>query len=507
MKKITLLLALALAFSFTACDDLTEKDKDKQDQTDEDKDKEEEEEEDKDKEEEENPGYEDKEVPDLSHLTKVSSYVEVNDIFLNPERGWYKWNGFYFNGGTPTALTKNDVVNARNDGFSIMHCIYHLTEFRDKELTQKVLDVFAANMNAIRDGGSKCTIRFSYTDAIDQNNKKSADAPVEMALKHIAKLKPLFQEHGDVILAVEAGFIGTWGEWWWTENYNFEPKTTANYEPRKKILDGLLDAVPKDRMICVRTASHKILAYGLSYADSVTLKTAHNGSDMSRLAAHNDCFLASADDWGTYDFGDKDRKFWHHETRYVVMGGETCNQDYTYTKCSNSVEQLEKYHWTYLNRNYHEEVLGSWKGEGCYDEIQRRLGYRLVLKNGYFTSSPSASGEYEVALDIENVGFAAPVNPRGVEIVFVAANDSSQKYVVAVKDEDPRFWFAGQTHTLYAKFDLPEGMESGKRYNVYLNLPDPKSKLKDRPEYSIRLANKSVWDSDTGFNKIHEIEL
>lgn len=499
MKRATLFLTLFLAFSVVACDNITGNNEKKDDQKEEEKKDDE-----KDDEEDDGPGDE-KEIPDLSHLTKVS-YVESDDIFLNPERGWYKWNGFYFNGNTPAALTKADVVNARNDGFAIMHCIYHLTDFRDKELSQSMLNVFAANMNAIREGGSKCTIRFSYTDWIDNNNKKIADAPVEMALKHIAKLKPLFQEHGDVILAVEAGFVGTWGEWWWTENYNFQPATTAQYEPRRKILDALLDAVPGDRMVCVRTARHKMLAYGLGYADSVTLKTAHNGSKMSRLAAHNDCFLASADDWGTYDGGNPDRKFWQHETKYVMMGGETCNQDLQYTNCPNAVEQLEKYHWTYLNRNYHEEVLQSWRNEKCYDEVQRRLGYRLVLKDGYFTRSPSASGEYEAALDIANVGFAAPVNPRDVELVFVAADDASKVYRVSM-DEDPRFWFAGETHTVYAKFNLPQEMGPGKRYNVYLNLPDPKPRLANRAEYSIRLANKDVWNSATGFNKIHEFEL
>jgi hypothetical protein len=188
------------------------------------------------------------------------------------------------------------------------------------------------------------------------------------------------------------------------------------------------------------------------------------------------------------------------------MGGETCNQDFTFTNCDNTVEQMERYHWTYLNRDYHTDVLNSWRGEGCYDEVQRRLGYRLVLREGYFSPVASMDEKYEVALKIENVGFAAPVNPRGVEIVFAAADDTGKNYAVAI-DEDPRFWFAGETHTLYVEFDLPTGMETGKKYNVYLNLPDPEESLKNRPTYSIRLANNNVWNNGTGFNKIHELQL
>jgi hypothetical protein len=445
------------------------------------------------------------EPDDYSKFENIT-YAETDDIFLNPERGWYTWNGFSFvNGSVPSAITKSLVQQRRNEGFSIMHCIYHLTDFRGKALSQKVLDLFEANMNAIRDGGSKCTLRFSYTDAIDDNNKSIADAPLDVALGHIAQLKPLLQKHGDVIVALEAGFVGTWGEWWWTSNYNFVPTTTEGYEPRRKLVDALLDALPEDRMVCLRTARHKILSYGLTHADSITIKTAHNGSKLSRLGAHNDCFLASADDWGTYDGGRPDMLFWERETRYVIMGGETCNVDYQYTNCDNTIEQMEKYHWTYLNQNYHTDVLNGWKSGNCYDEVQRRLGYRLVLREGYFTPSPTAGGAYEVALKIANVGFAAPANPRNVQIVFVS-EDGTRTYVVDVND-DPRFWFAGQTHTLYAKFDLPSGMTAGKKYNVYLNLPDPKPALDTRPEYSIRLANTGVWDSSKGYNKIHEIQL
>ncbi len=487
-----LVIALAMAVSFTACVSPGG-------------DKEPEQEEPKDPEQPEDPDKP-KGKPDLSKLEKVS-FDESEEIFLNPERGWYTWNGFYFkDGSSPSPLTKALVLQRRSEGFAIMHCIYHLTDFRNKPLSQSVLNVFEANMNAIREGGSKCTLRFSYTDWIDEGNKSIADAPLDVALGHIGQLKPLLQKHGDVIVAVEAGFVGTWGEWWWTEHYNFTPTTVAGYEPRRALVDALLDAVPEDRMICLRTARHKMLSYGLSPTDTITLATAHDGSDMSRLAAHNDCFLASADDWGTYDGGNPDRRFWEAETRYVVMGGETCNLDPTYTCCENAVEQLEKYHWTYLNRDYQTDVLNSWKSEQCYDEVQRRLGYRLVLREGYFTPSPSASEKYEVVLEIENVGFAAPVNPRGVEIVFAAADGSGTAYPVAL-DEDPRFWFAGETHTVYAELDLPEGMAPGKKYDVYLNLPDPKPVLDARPEYSIRLANKNMWNESTGYNKLCDITL
>ena len=57
-----------------------------------------------------------------------------------------------------------------------------------------------------------------------------------------------------------------------------------------------------------------------------------------------------------------------------------------------------------------------------------------------------------------------------------------------------------------AEITLPKNLTAGD-YNVYLNLPDPYKSLSTRPEYSIRLANKEVWEPQTGYNKIHTIKI
>jgi Domain of unknown function (DUF4832) len=49
---------------------------------------------------------------------------------------------------------------------------------------------------------------------------------------------------------------------------------------------------------------------------------------------------------------------------------------------------------------------------------------------------------------------------------------------------------------------LPDDISPG-RYEMFLNLPDPAPSLRERPEYSIRLANKNVWDAKTGFNSLN----
>lgn len=63
---------------------------------------------------------------------------------------------------------------------------------------------------------------------------------------------------------------------------------------------------------------------------------------------------------------------------------------------------------------------------------------------------------------------------------------------------DPRFWFTG-SHTVTASFT-----PSSATGTLYLKLSDPL--LPDRPDFCIALANKGVFDSKTGLNKLIEIK-
>ncbi len=433
------------------------------------------------------------------------TYTYDEEVVHNPERGWYVYNAFKFQNGTISraALTESTVNSHVERGITIVHTIYHMYDFVDKPLSQELLDMFEANMNAIRAGGAKCLLRFSYSETYDSANERpieNSDAPFEVFSGHIAQLKPLIQKHSDVLYVMEAGFIGAWGEWYYTSHYNYRPQTAEDYAPRRALMDKLLDAVPKKRMICVRYPTAKLMMYDLTIADSVTVSTAFNESDLSRIAMHNDCFVANANDMGTFG----SREYWNRESRYLIMGGETCQRS-TFSRCDNTVKQMENMHFSYLNKDYNTSVISGWRTEDCYDEIDRRLGYRLSLTTASFSGQPSVDQPFEVALNILSDGFAGPMNPRDAEIVFVEKGSSSAPVRMKL-DDDPRFWFAGQTHRVDASLDI-SSLSAGKTYEVFLNLPDPEPTLNTRPEYSIRLANVGVWDENTGYNKLHEITV
>lgn len=425
------------------------------------------------------------------------TYTPSDEIIVNPERGMFSHREFWSD--KPDELDLDYLDAERADGRSLIFTVYVLRNFRDKEISKPFLNKVMRNLRAIRRAGMKAIVRFCYTYSEDD---KPWDAPWEITQRHIEQLTPILREYSDVIAILEAGLIGVWGEWYYTDNYVFQPEADQ-YGPRRQVLDALLEMMPKDRFVAVRYPLAKLNTYGLCYTDTISSQTAYDGSNFSRVGFHNDCFLASADDVGTFNEVPEYRQYWLWDSRYVPMGGETCGIS-QYVEVPNALKDFSGYHWSYLNKDYHPDVLQKWEKEYFMPEIMKKLGYRFILKKGEFTKDPTAGGEMKVRLEIANEGWAAPYNPRDVELVFEKKKGGG-KYMVKLPD-DPRMWLSGTTNTVEADIALPADMAPGE-YEVFLNLPDPRETLHNKAEYSIRLANDKIWKKKQGYNQLHVVNV
>jgi len=429
-------------------------------------------------------------VPDDPHAdldgVKVT-FTEATKLIVNPERGFYVARDF--NSGTP-ALKASEVKAQRAEGKTLWYIGFYLTDFMNGDISQSYLDKIQATFDALRSGGSKCVLRFAYKAY--HSDGEDMDPEVEIVLRHVEQLKTLLKRNEDVIFVLQAGFVGSWGEWYYTTHFGFAPSTNADYQPRKQLTEALLDALPSSREIELRTPQFKMRMYGLTVKDTLTAATAHDGSTKSRLAGHNDCFGASEDDYGTFDNENRDREFWKGDSRYFIMGGETCGVS-DYCTCTASLKDMEDYHWTYLNSGYNTDVLNKWRKAGCYDTVVDRLGYRLVLQDLFYSDDFAAGKQCSVTLRLYNTGFAAPMNPREAKLVWVSSSGSKEVFMLG---SDPRTWHPGY-HKIESRFT-----PSSDKGTLYLLLSDPL--LSDRPEYSIALANEGVFDSKTGMNKLFE---
>jgi hypothetical protein len=404
------------------------------------------------------------------------TFTESAEDLANPERGFYVGLDL---------LNPSAAAQVRAGGHTLAIALVRLDAYRDADLDAAFLARLNQGFAAARAAGIKVVLRFTY------NSSLAADASKARILGHIAQLKPLLHDNVDVISVMQAGFIGAWGEWHSSTN------GLDNDADRGAILNAILDALPTSRSVQVRTPMYKAGIFGTS---ALTDGNAFDGSHRARVGHHNDCFLASASDMGTYDSPITTwESFTAADTRYTPMGGETCATS-ARSVCSVALAEMEQNHWSYLNKEYNQDVIAAWEAGGCVDEIQRRLGYRFAFSRVVHDATVAPGGVLALALEIKNSGFSAPYNARPV---FVVLDGGGARRMVQLTHVDVRRWLPGQVAKIDVKLRVPADLPAGS-YKIALWMPDAATALRSDARFSIQLANDAVWDADAGHNVMSE---
>lgn len=420
------------------------------------------------------------------------TYQSSTEIFSNPERGFFPQ--LAVNSERP-GLDVEKLKAYRTDHMTLMLRIFYLEKFKDKALSDAQLTLIRTDLQKVREAGMKCLLRFAYT-----NNMQVADAPLNIVEQHLDQLKPLFAESKDIIAFIQAGFIGAWGEWHASSN------GLATTENQRKVLFKLLSVLPKEIMVQVRTPGQKQRIFDTTRP--ISKAQAFKGSDIARTGHHNDCFLATDTDYGTYSDNniDGEKQYISDEGLYVPTGGETCPPvpKENLPGCEFSIKTMKHLRWTYLHLNYYRPTVNGWKEAGCFDELQRDLGYRFSFRSAELPSKVPANKDFTIAIKIANTGYA-PVYHSKVSSLVLRDTTSGKIYAIPVpvdiRDCKP-------SSELNIGVRLPtKGIPKG-TYTLYFKISDRDEKLTDRPEYSIRLANPDVWDADRGMNSLkHNLQI
>ncbi|MCX6212868.1 DUF4832 domain-containing protein [Spirosoma sp.] len=471
------------------------------------------------------------------HLT----YAESQQDFPNPERGFYIPISTSSTRFVPLDAAK--LITYRTQAQRVakasyaIHCSlvyrsYRLDTFKNSPISEDFLKKIGQDFSIARQAGIKLILRFAYTEQATTGTCPDqykicppyGDAPKAIVLTHINQLSPLLQQHADVIAVLQLGFIGIWGENYFTDYFG-DASTNglgvvpdSSWQDRNQVLAALLNALPKDRMVQVRTPQIKQrFVYGpKAPVTSAAMKPGdgYRGSDLARIGFHNDCFLASADDYGTfYDVGHSSakrgpatvplRRYMAQDSRYTAVGGETCDDAFSpQNDCApvgRAEQEMALMHYSYLNASYNNEVNNDWQTQGCMDNIRRRLGYRFVLRSASIPKHIKAGQPLRVELALANVGYSALYNPRPLQLVL--RNVATGALHRITLESDTRHLSSG-SHQLRHVLQLPAVVKAG-RYELLLNLPDGYSSLAQNPDYSIRLANIGLWEEQTGFNKLN----
>ncbi len=417
----------------------------------------------------------------LESIEKVSFAADPGTILLNPERGFHDW--------IDLLNREEDLAAVRANGYTLAFARVNLQAFRNEAISPAWLNELTAALNRVRAAGIKLILRFVYDDT-----GSGHDTTRQMILLHLSQLRPILRANADVIAVMQGGFIGAWGEWHSSTN---GLDTTRD---RLSIIRAELAALSPDRSIQLRRPFFKQEAVGPQPLD---FAGAWENTAAARIGHHNDCFLASDTDEGTYVKPvELDKTYLAADSKFVPVGGETCKVNPPRSNCASALRELARFHYQFINDLFDPEVLNAWRTEGCYQEISLRLGYRFELGGWTVQKKVIAGEKLPLTLSLINRGFASPFNWRPIILVL----EGNGRKVEFPLQADMRQWSPGVEVSLDASVILPADLEAG-TYTIYLWLPDAYASIRNDPRYAIRLAPAELWDPIRGSNRLTDIEV
>ena len=278
--------------------------------------------------------------------TQTTVNYDVDDsLFGNPERGFYKFSETHSNGYNP--LNANTVTNWRTNyvdettgpnPITVVARNFYLENFLDDSVSDSYLQKMQDDFDALRDGGAKFKLKFSYFKTCAYPEYADLSPDPSRVFQHIQDLKDVINANADVIMTVQLGFVGAWGEWWADDEFGPFPGngscegtsadgiTEQNWIDRRRVVNDMLEALVDDRTVSIRNVKWKM---GVFERDTpISDVEGYSGTAVARAGHYNDCFLANPTNKGTwssnYDTREAQKDFVSQETKYLPMGGETC---------------------------------------------------------------------------------------------------------------------------------------------------------------------------------------
>ncbi len=426
------------------------------------------------------------------------TYTPSTAVFSNPERGWFNYTETHYQNDNSgyVPLDSAALATARTGSNQTLVFRYLIME---KFLNQDGIDtdwlnLVAADLAAIRTAGCKAILRFTYSNTGQINNPPYyADPPLARVLGHITQVAAKVNEAADVVHAVQSGFVGRWGEQYYTDNYGDKGVVTSGQKAdRVSIISALLSAL--DSRIFVQLRYVGMLKWA---ADA--------GLNMARLGHHNDAIGAAYEDYGTYttftDLNASDTRalLAARAATGIPVGGESADVNGTHTEYPQISVDFAAYRYSYLNPNYHPDVLSSWSTSEKADAA-RKLGYRLRLTAATLPTSVAAGASVSVSFTLANDGWGGVLTARPLQVVFVSGGTS----VVRTLAADVRTCQPSATLTVTENVTAP----SAGSWSMHLRCPAPTVSVAGTSAYSIRFANTTGWDDTTGRNSLgHSITV
>ncbi|WP_405323949.1 DUF4832 domain-containing protein [Fibrobacter sp.] len=301
---------------------------------------------------------------------------------------------------------------------------------KSQDLTEDALNVLQQTFDNIRKNGGHVIVRICYDPWY--NGRSNVAPEHKWVLRHVEQLAPVLSKNTDVIVALEMGMHGAYGE--------MHSDTSITYDRVAEAANLMLRSTPPELKILTRTGNYsaKVLGFdnwgvdfhidGEKFAEVAKAK----GDTMYRVGMFNDGYLGTQYDYGTWG-ADCKTSICREEgvawlEKYGIntpYGGEALTTASGY-QVINTPEFLAyegfRTHTSYLNIQWNNNLIDSWKktpfkqNDFDYDPsrvdslsgfkfIDDHLGYRFVLRESWLSDSVMSDGMLRAKIRVQNVGF------------------------------------------------------------------------------------------------------
>lgn len=418
------------------------------------------------------------------------NYIESDEIIDNPSRGFY----VQFDTDNLKSVDK-----LKESGITLVLLAYDLSEFVDSEIAQSKLDELSCAFEILRENGLKAILRSAY--GFHDVSKYSDAQSIDIIKGHLLQMKSILNENKDVILTLQAGFLGPWGEWHSSNLGEDRGKPTAPLI--NEILVALSDAIPQPISIAIRRPSF------IRLIDPSKV-------DLSRIGFHNDALLSTDSDMGTYDddtFSREDELNFIQNRPYPVANGGEMPIISEYTDPISALKELTQLKLTYLNSKYNKEVINDWstrlyEGQPFLDFIKKKLGYRWSIQSVKLPDHFKSIQTIKITVELINTGFSAVSIPYQAELVVISNGTIQQS--VSFKNIDLQSLSMNESLKMRVSLNLSE---LNKSFEVGLRFIDVSMSENTDPRYMIQLANQETtyknginffasyhWDEEEGYS-------
>lgn len=386
------------------------------------------------------------------------TFTQSNEDFLNPGQGFYV-------SPKPSEMNVTQLTNFVNYWKTRLF-LYSpdLSPYRNATLPASYLATLNAQLAAARSAGVKLIIWPQYN-----SDSGGADAPINLALQHIQQLGAVWTKNADIIPFFKAGYIGSYGEWWGSQN---GLDSDAN---KLSIKNAILANTPASSMVYIRTPRDIQKWYPTPAAAAA-----------ARIGFHNDCYLANDTDANTFSgLNDSLRSY---AKGLTTFGFETCdnvsNPEQMRKTCAQALSENAAYKATWGNKSYAPTFIDSWTVGGCLDKIGRSFGYRYFVSSINYDVATPGGQPTTITARVQNVGNSGLFDDRAL---IVTLRNQATGALVSGQAGKLRLIAGGASATMSAVLTAPAGT-----YDILLSAPDPSPSIAGDVRYAVRFANMDV---------------